>query len=196
MSGATLYLCRHAEKPSGKTLGYLTPQGAIVDKHSLTLKGWARAAGFISLFNPVGGSFRAGLAKPTHIYAADGPNAGRRMVQTVSLLASSLRLKTIVRFDEGDEKALARELLNLPASAVALVVWEHSQLPVLAAALGKTTPKTPKKWDSKRFDLCWSFRPDGKGWEFSQVPQLLLPTDSGKPMKTSLIGRWLDRISA
>lgn len=189
MSGATLYLARHGEKPKGKVKGYLTPQGSIVDRHSLTLQGWARAAGFIKLFNPVGGTLRAGLARPTHIYAADGPSAGLRMKETASLLASSLGLQTILRFDEGEERALAKELLNLPASAVALVVWEHSALPKIVNALGSAKPKPPKTF-ADRYDILWRFVPDGQGgWIFTQIPELLLPTDSPKTMKTSFLGR-------
>ena len=33
-----------------------------------------------------------------------------------------------------------------------------------------------------RFDLIWTFTPDGRGWRFAQIPQLLLPGDLPYPI--------------
>lgn len=185
----TTMIIRHAEKPtSSKDLGYTDPTFTSVDSHSLTKQGWMRAAGLVGLFNPVNGKLRTGIVPPTVIYAADGPNAGNRMVETVSLLAPSLGLTTIRRFDEGQEKALAKEINALPASAVVLVCWEHSKIPDLVKALGKATPKPPKKW-ADRFDMVWKFTPGAKGVVFTQIAELILPSDSGKPMKLGLFTR-------
>lgn len=185
----TTMIIRHGEKPtSSKGLGYTDPTFKTVDSHSLTKQGWARAAGLVGLFNPINGKLRTGIVPPTVIYAADGPEAGNRMKETVSLLAPSLGLTTILKYDEGDEKALAKEINALPASAVVLVCWEHSLIPDLVKALGKATPKPPKKW-ADRFDIVWRFTPGAKGTVFTQIPELLLPSDSSKPMKLSLFQR-------
>lgn len=189
MSGATIMIIRHAEKPSGSIKGYTGPDGKTVDSHSLTLQGWARAAGLVQLFNPLGKKLRPGILTPTHVFCADGVNAGERMKQTGSLLAASLGITPVIKFDKGKEKDLAKALLALPASAVALVIWEHSMIPAIVKALGSASPKPPKKWDSKRFDVIWKFTSGGKAFAFTQVPELVLPTDSGKPIKLSLLQR-------
>lgn len=189
MSGATIMVIRHGEKPSGKIKGYTGPDGKTVDSHSLTLQGWARAAGLVQLFNPLGGKLRPGVLTPTVIFAADGPEAGERMKQTASLLASSLNLTPVLKFDKGDEKNLVKALLALPASAVALVVWEHGNIPKIVKALGTVSPKPPKSWPDERFDMIWKFIPGGKGFAFTQIPELVLPTDSSKPLKISFMQR-------
>jgi hypothetical protein len=116
------------------------------------------------------------------------------MKETGSLLAASLGLTMITRFDKGKEKDLVKAVLALPPGSIVLIVWEHSKIAdivkAFAKADGTASPKPPKSWDSKRFDLVWVFTPGAKGWSFSQVPQLILPSDSGKSMKTS----WLSRL--
>lgn len=193
MAPSKIQIIRHGEKPSGKTLGYSDPSGTHVDSHSLTMQGWARAAGLVQLFNPLNKQPRAGLGIPTHIYVADGEQAGERMKETGSLLAKSLGLTMITTFDKGKEKDLVKTVLALPASAVVLIVWEHSKIAdivkAFAKAEGNASPKPPKSWDDKRFDLVWVFTPGAKGWSFSQVPELILPSDSGKAMKLSWFGQ-------
>jgi hypothetical protein len=183
-----IQIIRHGEKPKGSTKGY--DATGKEDPHSLTKQGWARAAALVGLFDPVGGVPKAGLSVPTIIYAADGPNAGERMVETATPLVAALNVPLVRAYDKGSESSLARALKTLPAGAQALVVWEHSRIPALVAALGASSPKPPKKWDSSRFDLVWTFTADGKGgWVFAQIPELVLPTDKPAPMKASLIAK-------
>lgn len=175
---------RHGEKPAGSVKGYTDPSGTTEDSHSLTLQGWQRAQGLVGLFNPASGQLRAGLYKPTKVYAADGSNAGDRMKETVSFLSPSLGLSTVLSFDKGKEKDLAKDLKALKPGDVALVCWEHSAIPDILKNLGTVTPKAPKSWPDDRFDEVFVLVADGKGgWNFTQVPELVLPSDSSTPIK-------------
>src|SRR5690349_25009534 len=63
-------IIRHGEKPDGSAEG-VDAQGKQDDK-SLTEVGWARARALVGLFDPAAGRTRAGLARPSAIYAAGG----------------------------------------------------------------------------------------------------------------------------
>ncbi len=68
-----------------------------------------------------------------------------------------------------------------------LVGWVHPEIPDLAAHLPNVSPVVPKIWPGNRYDIVWVFvkttTPNGQtGYEFSQVPQLLLPGDSKSPI--------------
>ena len=43
-------------------------------------------------------------------------------------------------------------------------------------------PSPPDYWPPDRFDLIWTFTPDGHRWRFAQIPQLLLPGDLPYPI--------------
>ena len=64
----------------------------------------------------------------------------------------------------------------MAANGVVLVSWEHLVLPAAVAAL-PNAPATPAKWPRDRFDVVWVLTPEGGGWDFQQVPQLLCPGD-------------------
>lgn len=175
--GPVVILRRHAEKPAGSAKGY-APDGSE-DPHSLTRLGWARAKGLVAEFSVP----RSDLFRPTRIYAADGPNAGARMTETVSFLAAELGLTTITRFDKGSESSLATELKALPAGEVALVCWEHTNAADIAKAFGRKI-----SWPDANFNGVLVFTGDGAGnWAFRQTAELVLPTDrpiglDGKPV--------------
>jgi len=94
------------------------------------------------------------------------------MVQTVSALAGKLGLATVVKFDKGQEAALAKELAG--RTGVTLVCWEHSGIRAIAAALGAPHPLS---WPDDRFDVVWRFDRTVNGWTFAQMPQQLLAGD-------------------
>lgn len=178
-------IIRHGEKPAGSVKGYTSPAGTTVDSHSLTLQGWARAAALVGLFAPAAAaSLRPGLFRPTRIIAADGPEAGERMKQTVAALAAALHITPILSYDKGKEKDLAKYLKTLKAGDVALVCWEHGNIPAIPKNLGAVAPKAPKEWPDDRFDVVWVLVGDGKGgWVFSQVPELVVAGDKATTIK-------------
>ncbi len=71
---------------------------------------------------------------------------------------------------------IAEILANTPGSPLA--AWEHGNIPSIALALGNVHPKPPTAWPGDRFDVVWVFtRRNGGGWNFKQIPQLLLHGD-------------------
>jgi hypothetical protein len=81
-----------------------------------------------------------------------------------------------------DEAGIARILASTPGSPLA--AWQHQHIPSIARHLGKVVPTPPAKWNSTRFDLVWVFTPrPGGGWNFNQVPQLLLAGDKRTVIK-------------
>jgi hypothetical protein len=177
--GAVVMVIRHGEKPAKSGTGGtgISLSGAS-DIHSLTERGWTRAADLVALFTPTGG--RSGLPSPTVIYAS-GPGAGdgegTRPRQTVGPLAAELGIPVNTTFSRGQETALARQAATQPGPT--LICWQHESIPAIGAAITPTTPGPPTVWPDDRFDVVWVFTAaDGGGWRFEQVPELLLPGDT------------------
>jgi broad specificity phosphatase PhoE len=176
-----IMLIRHAEKPlhPDGPCG-VTPHGQE-DPHSLTVTGWIRAGALVQLFAPAHGDPPAGLRRPDTIYAtAHAGGHSKRSIQTVDPLASRLGLEVVTRYAEGDEAHLAKELGT--RAGVTLVAWHHESIHSIGHHLGAVDPPVPESWPADRFDVVWTFTPDGHGWRFAQVPQLLLPGDLADPI--------------
>ena len=73
-----------------------------------------------------------------------------RMFQTVAPLAIKYNLKLNSEFAESDVSSIAKDVLT--HTGTVLLVWEHSQIPPLAAALGVTQPPA---WEKEDFDSIW-----------------------------------------
>jgi hypothetical protein len=169
-------IIRHAEKPARGGVG-VDVTGRL-DGHSLTRRGWSRASGLVDLFGSRGAPARAGLTRPTVIYAAhaNGDGAGKRTRQTVQALAKDLNVPVNTDFGKGDEAALARKLAT--ETGPVLVCWQHGEIPALAAAFRPVTPAPPRSWPESRFDMVWTLTPTGPGWAFAEIPELVMPGDS------------------
>jgi hypothetical protein len=188
-----LMVIRHAEKPTGSGAPYGVTADGTKDSHSLTIQGWSRAGALAGLFDPRDSSgtpvpLRTGLSRPATVLAARPAAAGsnsKRPEETVTPLAAALGSKLDLSFALGQEADLVTWLTgkNGPAGA-ALVAWEHEHIPAIIAALGNVTPKPPSSWPGDRFDIVYVFTAaaSGSGWEFTQVPQMLLAGDSAKPI--------------
>ncbi|WP_406634022.1 hypothetical protein [Amycolatopsis sp. WGS_07] len=175
---ARVMIIRHAEKPSGSA----GPQGIDVngspDSHSLTVRGWTRAGALVELFAPASGTVRAGLARPTAVYAAGGSGGeGTRPRETVAPLAERLGETVLTTYAKGSESALAEEVAR--RTEPTLISWQHEEIPAIVAAFGAVAPR---KWPDSRFDVVWVLTPAGSGWTLAQVPQLLLAGDSADPI--------------
>ena len=182
-----IMLIRHAEKPlhpSGSPHG-INPDGEE-DPHSLTVTGWIRAGALVELFAPSRGDPPAELRRPDTIYAsAHAGGHSKRSMQTVSPLAARIGLKVVKRYAAGDEGHLTKEISARPGAT--LIAWHHEALHKIPEHLGKVEPIPPDYWPPDRFDVIWTFTPDGNGaWRFAQMPQLLLPGDLPYPIAACL----------
>jgi hypothetical protein len=176
-----IMIVRHAEKPtkSNEQLG-IRPNGEH-DRHSLSVRGWTRAGALVGLFAPQHGEPRAGLARPDAIYASGHADDGsRRSVQTVTPLAERLGKDIHSGCGAGQERAVAAKLAAHRGAV--LVAWQHEAIPKLVGELGAVAPAVPQHWPDERFDVVWTLTRDGSGWEFGQVPQLLLAGDRPDPI--------------
>ncbi|HEU0051720.1 MAG TPA: hypothetical protein VFQ39_01040, partial [Longimicrobium sp.] len=77
---------------------------------------------------------------------------------------------------KGDETAVAQAAMA--CGGVALIAWQHQDIPTIANAIVGNDSTVPQQWPGDRFDLVWVFdlQPGGT-YSFTQVPQLLLAGD-------------------
>jgi broad specificity phosphatase PhoE len=174
-SGALVMVIRHGEKPDGSHPG-VDAQGNE-DDSSLTETGWERANRLADLFDPNTGSARPGLATPKAIYAAGANDDGEglRPRETVMPLVARLGLTLNTDYGAGDEKKLVEQVITQPGPT--LISWQHGGIPDIAKAFPTATPKPPSDWPDDRFDIVWTFTRTADGWQFAQVPELVLPAD-------------------
>jgi hypothetical protein len=173
-------IIRHGEKPDKATpLQGVDINGNPADKYSLTEVGWKRARGLIDLFDPPG-PVRHGLARPKFIYAASAHegDAGVRTRETVAPLAQKLGIPLNTGFGTGDEEAMAALVALQPGPT--LICWHHGEIPAIAAAFARVTPSPPATWPDDRFDVVWALTANVSGWDFAQLPEMVLPGDQNQ----------------
>ena len=73
-----------------------------------------------------------------------------RMFQTVTPFAVKQDLTVNGKYAEADVAGVAKDVLK--RSGTVLLVWEHSQIPPLARALGVSHPPS---WNGEDFDSIW-----------------------------------------
>ena len=135
----TVYVIRHAEKPpiGNGDLGLVWP------------KGWARAAMLAreaaDLFPGLGFVF---ASRPWE------KSPSRREIETAMPIARATGSKLDCTFPEDLEGALGEKILGDPGTyggRVILIVWHHSQIPVVLTALGAHPKEVPAvkqdEWD-------------------------------------------------
>ena len=180
--GTLIMVIRHAEKPSAGNPAQGIDAEGQPDTHSLTTVGWARARALTGLFDPAAGPVRRGLARPAAIYAAGGSGGeGTRPRETVQALADHLGIHEDTSYAKGDEAALVTHVAGLPGPT--LISWQHEEIPAIAAAFGAVTPAPPTNWAGDRFDVVWTFTATTRGWNFAQVPEMVLPGDSSTALQ-------------
>jgi hypothetical protein len=179
-------IIRHGEKPGVPVAADGIDGDGNVDSKSLTAAGWQRAHALVDLFNPPAGiAIRAGLAVPNHLFAAADTSGdqSKRPIETITPLADSFNPNLAIdsSIDSSDVKAIAKAAKSV--GGVVLVCWKHENILEIAQRLAPTAP-LPKKWPGNRFDMVWVFDLNAQGdYDFSQVAELLLPTDDSTPMK-------------
>jgi len=179
MPAAKIMLIRHAEKPNGGNGPGLMPNGAE-NPRALTLTGWKRANALAGLFNPADGALpRPPLAKPGSLFASGSESL--RPKQTIAPLAATLNL-SIRTFLKGQEVELVAAAKK--AEDPVLISWQHEGIPDIAAIIRGGVDGLPQTWPDKVYDLVWvlDLEPSG-AWGFVQIPELVMPGDSGTPIR-------------
>ena len=184
MPATKIMIVRHAEKPGGRVKG-VTAAGSE-SPEELVVRGWQRSGALVRLFAPRHGKFvDRHLARPKTIFApnVDKHSDSLRPQHTVLALATLLEVKLDLRFPKDDEAGLVKAAIA--AKGPVLIAWEHEDIPTIVNGIVDNNTTCPQKWPDTRFDLVWILdrRKSGSGWKFRQVPQLLLPGDSKKPIK-------------
>jgi hypothetical protein len=182
MPPTKIMLVRHAEKQPEDPPGpppYGVDEDGTANKHALSVRGWQRAGALVSFFCEAP---REGpIERPDFVYAsaadtspsADDDGKSLRPQETIAPLALRLGLTVETPYVVGQEARLAADIAT--RSGVVLVAWEHKHIPLIAAALGASTPST---WPDDRFDMVWILTPRDDGYDFVQIDQSLLAGDA------------------
>lgn len=195
-SATKIMLIRHAEKPESRPPRHGVNSKGVADVNSLRVKGWQRAGALAVFFAPSNGPHQnPAIATPNFIYAARVGKAttppcakkgskSERPQETVTPLIKKLGDSVTVNFDfyKGCEEDVAAAALA--CAGVVLISWEHQNIPAIAKNIpvsqNNKTP-VPSGWPDDRYDVVWVFdldtAPDGNGYLFTEVPQLLLEGD-------------------
>jgi hypothetical protein len=181
MAPTKIMIIRHAEKPpdgGGAPFG-VTP-GGDQDGEELVVRGWQRSGALVRFFAPAGGQFsQPALATPGVIFAsAVAPHSkSLRPQHTVLALADFLGLQLDLTHPKGGEDDLVDDALTRDGTV--LIAWEHVVIHNIANRIVGDATTCPQQWPGPRFDVVWVFdrAPGGGAWNFSQVPQMLLPGD-------------------
>jgi hypothetical protein len=180
MPTTKIMVIRHAEKPNGEP--GVMPDGSE-NPEALTATGWKRARALVGLFDPPDGWFAdPRLARPGSLFASGSESL--RPVQTIMSLAKALGLKIDSTHLKGEERGLVDAARTV--GGVTLIAWQHEAIPAIATLICGSARGVPPRWPGHRFDLVWVFDlKDNGGWSFAQAPELLLPSDSAKPIMFS-----------
>ena len=178
MPAAKIMLIRHAEKPNGDDGPGLMPNG-VENPRALTLTGWKRANALVGLFNPADGALpRPPLAKPMSLFASGSESL--RPKQTIAPLATALNL-SVRSFLKGQEPELVAAVKA--AEDPVLICWQHEAIPEIANLIRGSADGVPPSWPGHVYDLVWVLDlQDSGAWSFAQVPELVMPGDSEKPI--------------
>jgi broad specificity phosphatase PhoE len=154
-----ILIVRHAEKNGDKS-----------DIH-LNARGYARAAALPTLFP-------SRFDTPEFLFASRKSAHSNRPLETITPLATALRLKIDNTFTNEDYARLARHVLGKPVHAgkTVLICWHHGNIPALARALG--IKDAPAPWPEMQFDRVWRITFADGAPALAELPQRLLPGDS------------------
>ena len=159
---STIYILRHAEKPSNES------------DEKLSTKGRERAAAlayyFPSIAPDIGYIFAAGFGhhSPSH-----------RPVETVAPLAQRLNKDVNEEYLKDDYCDLVKYILgdSKYTNEVIVVCWEHTFIEDICNDFGATNVPE-EKWPDCRFDLVWRLDYQAnQTYQLTQIPQLLMYGD-------------------
>jgi hypothetical protein len=159
-----IIILRHAEEPRG-------------DSIHLSGKGQKRAEALAEFFQT--NSVVTQFGTPVALFAPrPKPGRSRRSVETIIPTSQALGLPIRQRFMQEQYGALARQILSAPSfkGKTVVIVWTHSYIDELAAALG-VQPR-PREWKSGVYDRAWVIIRSQGRMNLKDIPQRLLPGDS------------------
>jgi hypothetical protein len=181
-----IMVIRHAEKPEDAVQG--VDINGTDGPENLVVQGWQRAGALARFFAPASGQFQhEGIGQPQFLFASgpigkkdkkDGEEGSKsnRPEQTITPLSQLLGIDIDLSFAKGEEAEVAAAAAA--CDGVALIAWQHEDIPAIANAILATTNGVPSPWPGPRFDIVWVFDLQNDGsYVFSQVPQLLLAGD-------------------
>lgn len=185
MASSKIMIIRHGEKPGVPTAADGIDVSGDVDPTSLTATGWQRAHALAELFHPSDQDrMRTGLATPDHLFAAStaGGDKSKRPYETLLPLAESFNPTLAI-----DNSIKATDTRGIAKAATAigdivLICWKHEDILAIAQRLTPTST-LPRRWSGSRFDMVWVFDLNSVGeYEFSQIPELVMPGDQATIM--------------
>ena len=170
-------LIGHAEKPEGDGGDGLMPNGAE-NPRALTLAGSGPTLWSVCLIPPMESLPDRPLAKPSSLFALGSESL--RPKQTVAPLAAApnLSVRTFLKGQEAELAAAAKK-----AEDPVLISWQHEAIPGIASLIRGDIDGVPQRWPSHVYDLVWVLDLQSSGaWSFTQVPELVMPGDTEKPI--------------
>jgi hypothetical protein len=159
-----IIIIRHAEEPAGDSI-HLSAKGR---KRAHALAGFFQTNPVVTQFGP-----------PVALFAPrPEPGRSRRSVETLIPTSQALGQPILKPFTQEQYAALARRILRTPAyrGKTVVIVWTHSYIDELAAALG--VDPEPRNWDSSVYDHAWVLLRSRGRVTLKDIPQRLLPGDS------------------
>ncbi len=180
---SVVMLMRHAEKPLGEGPPHGVTIDGVLDRESLTPRGWQRAGALVRLFvsERVEGA-PSGLPTPTHLFASQiVAKDSQRPRETLLPLGERLGLAVDSRFAREEVDGLVDAIRAI--DGVVLVAWEHRLVPSIASRLVTDASSVPQVWPDDRYDLVWMLEGPRPGlMALRQVPQMLLAGDRADPI--------------
>jgi hypothetical protein len=159
-----IVILRHAEEPQGDSI-HLSAKG---QKRAEALADFFQTDPLVTQFGP-----------PVALFAPrPKPGGSRRSVETLVPASEALGQPVRQPFAQEQYVALARKILAAPGfrGRTVIIVWTHSYINDLAAALG-VRPR-PRDWKNGVFDRAWVIVRSQGQMTLKDIPQRLLPGDS------------------
>jgi hypothetical protein len=182
-----IMIIRHAEKPltDGAPFGVGEDgtQGSDAGKSNLIVPGWTRAGALAVLFAPARALLQSpALARPEHLFACKFSDDGsHRPHDTLLPLSRKLGININTTYGQDDYAAMIAAAMGCPGAV--LICWEHKRIQKITALIPRNgEPPDAFHWPGTRFDVVFVFDREGDRYRFSQVPELLLGTDSPAPI--------------
>ena len=105
-----------------------------------------------------------------------------RPLETITPLAAKIEIDVDLRFEKGQEIALATAISKIEEASVVLVCWQHENIGAIAKALSPTNPSIPNNWPGDRHNVIFRLdRADRHShWVFAQVVPVMLCSDKSE----------------
>jgi|GEM_PF-911921 len=173
---AQVILLRHAEKPEDETALHLSPRG---QQRAQALADFLARPNAMTSNAPIAALYATRVTQHAH---------SQRTGETLAPLSKQLGLPVQTPYPAELYSLLAKDLLGNRAyqGRTVVICWTHHEIADLAVALG-VRPKPPK-WKDSVFDRFWVVHLENGKPTLREVPQGLLPGDSGMRKFQAVVG--------